>query len=71
MENVLKNLHGVLEVNVRLLHTKLGEAEVLYDPAKVALKELEQVIPGASGSRHRFAVSALTDKEQEKLKGGL
>lgn len=71
MENVLKNLRGVLEVDVRLIDTKLGEAEVLYDPAEVTLKELEQVIPGASGSKHRFAVIALTDKEQENIKGGL
>lgn len=71
MENVLKNLRGVLEVNVRLIDTKLGESEVLYDSAEVTLKELEQVIPIASGSRHRFAVIALTDEEQEKMKGGL
>jgi len=71
VENILKNLHGALEVDVRLIDAKLGEAEVLYDPAEVTLKELEQAIHLASGSRHRFAVIALTDKEQEKMKGGL
>ena len=71
MEDVLKNLHGVLEVNVRLIDTRLGEGEVLYDSAEVTLKELEQVIPVASGSRHRFAVIALADREQQKMRGGL
>jgi len=71
VENVLKNLHGVLEVDVKLIDTKLGEAKVLYDPAEVSLNELKQVIPLANGPRHSFAVIAFADKEQEKTKGSL
>lgn len=71
MENILKNHHGVLEVDVKLIDTKLGEATVVYDPAEVSLKELKQVMFLASGPRHSFAVIAFADKEQEKMKGSL
>ena len=62
MESTLRSLPGVFDVKARLEGEKLGEAEVLYDPVKVAFEDLKEAVPSASGEKHRFvALSAVEE----------
>lgn len=62
MENTLRSLPGVVDVKAKLAREKLGEAEVLYDPVKVALKDLKEAVPSASGEKHRFVVLSAVEE---------
>lgn len=62
MEDTLRNLRGVFDVKARLAGEKLGEAEVLYDPVKVALEDLKEAVPSASGEKHRFVVISAVEE---------
>ena len=62
MESALKSLNGVLDVKATLTGEKFGEAEVLYDPVKVALEDLKEAVPSASGEKHRFVVNSAVEE---------
>lgn len=61
MESTLRSLPGVFDVKAKLVGKKLGEAEILYDPVKVALEDLKEAVPSASGEKHKFVVISATD----------
>ncbi len=58
MEDILKDLRGVVDVRAKLLENNLGEVEILYSPEETTLKDLKITASTAGGERHSFTVIA-------------
>jgi len=62
VESTLENLHGVIDMTVRLMDGNFGEAEIVYDPAEVDLKDIKRAVPTASGEKHNFTVMSVVEE---------
>ncbi len=58
MEDILKDLRGVVDVRAKLLEKNLGEVEILYSPEETTLEDLKNAVSTAGGERHSFTVIA-------------
>lgn len=58
MENILRNLRGVLDVKARLVDKNVGEAEVVYNSAEIKVDDLKHAVPLAGGEKHKFSVTS-------------